>query len=242
MLPEALDFQLRADPATLPEWMDEPCAYEELRECLRDLAQVNTVTLAHRPTLRWLAEATGSAVPGQPLYLVDVGCGGGDLLRRIERWARGRGIAIHLTGIDLNPQAIRAAREFTPPESRIRWMAGDVFSYAPLSPIDIVVSSLMTHHLSDTEIVRLLMWMESTTQRGWFINDLYRSRQAHRLFRWLAQLAGWHRFIQHDGPVSIRRSFREADWTRLCALAGLERNIVGIAAAFPARLCVGRMK
>ena len=40
--------------------------------------------------------------------------------------------------------------------------------------MDIVVSSLLAHHLEDEEIVALLRWMESTAQVGWFINDLER--------------------------------------------------------------------
>jgi len=35
--------------------------------------------------------------------------------------------------------------------------------------VDIVVSSLMAHHLEDEEIVALLRWMEATAQVGWFI-------------------------------------------------------------------------
>ncbi len=36
------------------------------------------------------------------------------MLRRIERWSAHEGIEIRLTGVDLNPHAIRAAREFSP--------------------------------------------------------------------------------------------------------------------------------
>src|ERR1700743_152615 len=96
--------------ATLTEWMDEPCSYQDLRCCLRDLGRVSRIIGAHRPILRWLDRFTGD-VP-QPLHVLDVGCGGGDLLRRIEQWAKRRCIPIKLTGIDLNPDAIRVAREF----------------------------------------------------------------------------------------------------------------------------------
>jgi 2-polyprenyl-3-methyl-5-hydroxy-6-metoxy-1,4-benzoquinol methylase len=176
------------------------------------------------------------------LHIVDVGSGGGDLLRQIAGWARRRGIAVRLTGIDLNPYAARAAAEFTLKELGIEWVTGDALVYRPKKPVDIVVSSLMAHHLEDEEIIALLRWMESTAQAGWFINDLERSQRSSRMFGWMAQAAGWHRFVRHDGPVSFRRAFREEDWTRLLAAAEVPRNAVTVEHWRPGRLCVGRWK
>ena len=43
-------------------------------------------------------------------------------------------------------------------------------------------------------------------------HDLERSEWNCRLFGWVERIAGWHRFVRHDGPVSFRRAFREEDW------------------------------
>ena len=119
-------------------------------------------------------------------------------------------MVVRLTGIDLNPQAIRAAREFTPRESRIQWVTGMAQSFdAASDPVDLVISSLFTHHLHDDEIAAFLASMESVARRGWFINDLYRSRNAYRAFGILSAVMRWHPFVRHDGPVSIRRAFRQ---------------------------------
>ncbi len=220
--------------------MDEPCSYEDFRECLRDLAQVNRLTFAYTPTLQWLQAL---AIPGAaPLHVVDVGCGGGDMLRRIERWAKRQGRTVRLTGIDLNPYAARAAREMTPAGSAIEWITGDAFSYQPDEPIDCVISSLFTHHLPDAEIVRFLSWMERVATRGWFVNDLHRERAPYLGFKLLANVMRWHRFVQHDGPVSIRRSFRHADWEPYLHSAGVPLSDVKLLTFRPARLCVSRVK
>ncbi len=231
-----VDIKRRADPAELPEWMDEPCSYEDFRACLVDLAQVNSLTFAARPTLDFL-ERLWSSSPAE-LRIVDVGCGGGDMLRRIERWAAAKRIPVKLTGIDLNPYAARAAREFTPAGSAIEWITGDAFSYT--EPIDVVLSSLFTHHLSETEIVSFLAWSERVAQRGWYVNDLCREPLSYKLFGILAGAMRWHRFVQHDGPVSFRRSFREDDWQRMTAAAGVPST--KLKRWTPARLCVERMK
>src|ERR1700761_9281857 len=145
------DFRQRVPPRLLPELMDGDCSYEEFHDCLRSLEQVNRWLLGYRPTLAWLERLPEGL--RDPVQIVDVGSGGGDLLRQIAGWARRRGVAVQLTGIDLNPYAARAAGESTPKELGIEWVTGDALEYRPKMPVDIVVSSLLAHHLEDEERV-----------------------------------------------------------------------------------------
>jgi hypothetical protein len=64
----------------------------------------------------------------------------------------------------------------------------------------------------------------------------------YKLFGWLAKAMHWHRFVQHDGPVSFRRSFREDDWERMLREAGIAVTGVRLARWTPGRLCVERLK
>jgi 2-polyprenyl-3-methyl-5-hydroxy-6-metoxy-1,4-benzoquinol methylase len=164
------------------------------------------------------------------------------MLRRIEAWAAKRGVPVALTGIDLNPDAIRAAREATPPALQIKWIVGDVISNAALGEIDVVICSLLTHHLTDPQVVQFLQWTERRARCGWFVNDLHRKAVPYHLFRLWARFTNWHPFVKNDGAVSIRRSFVVEDWQRLCAAAGLDAKAVSIKEYRPARLCVGRIK
>jgi SAM-dependent methyltransferase len=231
-----IDFSQRASPRELPELMDGDCSYEDFRDCLRSLETVNRWLLGYRPTLAWLERLSHGL--RETIHVVDVGSGGGDFLRQIAGWARSRGIAVQLTGIDVNPYAARAAAESTPRELGITWVTSDAMEYRPEKPMDIVVSSLLAHHLEDEEIVVLLRWMEATTQVGWFINDLERAEWSSRMFAWVR----WHWLVRHDGPVSFRRAFRKEDWVRLLAAAGIPREAVAIEKWRPGRLCVGRWK
>ena len=235
-----VDFSRRVSPRELPEWMDGDCSYQEFRDCLRSLEKVNRWFLGYRPTLAWLEQLPhGLRDPMHgPVHIVDVGSGGGDMLRQIARWARTRGIAVQLTGIDLNPYAARAAAESTPKDLGITWITGDALTYQSETPIDIVVSSLMAHHLEEDEIATLLRWMEESVQAGWYINDLERAEWSSRLFGWVP----WHPIVRHDGPVSFRRAFLQEDWVRLLAAADLSQEDVTIEHWRPGRLCVGRWK
>jgi len=220
----------------------EPVDIEEYRRCLQDLATVNTVTLTRRPILRWLECAMARVGPGERVSLIDVGYGYGDVLRAIRAWSRRRGFVLDLVGLDLNPMSEPIARAATPLDMGIDFRTGDVFTAELGCRFDFVISSQMTHHLSDEALVAFIRWMERTAVRGWFVGDLHRHAIPLHAFGLLARLAGWHRFVQHDGPVSIARSFRREDWRLLLAAAGQDPAAVEIRWHVPFRLCVSRIR
>lgn len=238
----ATDFSRRA---ATPELMDtEDVAYADFRACLQDLARVNRLTLAYRPTLAFLDNmvASGRAPPGRPLSILDAGCGFGDTLRRIDRWAQRRGVPVRLTGVDLSQHAMRAAAEATPPARPIRWLRADISTCRPEGGIDLIVSSLFAHHLDDRALIGFIAWMEATARIGWFVNDLHRHPLPYHAFRLWAGAARWHRFVRHDGPVSITRAFVPADWHRLLDEAGVPRGAAAVRWRMPFRLCVARLR
>lgn len=212
---------------------------EDFAACLRDLAAVNTVTLARGPTVNFMRRATRRA-PDRALTVLDVGCGDGDMLRRLHRWAGRTGRRLTLTGVDLNPLSIQSAEAATPAALGIAYRCADAFDPA-LGNFDIVLSSLFTHHLSDAEVMRFLAEMEQRARVGWFVNDLHRHALAYHGFYALSSLAGWHRFVRHDGPISVARSFRRGDWQALLRAAGLD-GVAEVRWHVPFRYCVSRLR
>jgi len=235
-----LDFGRRSPQQELMD--TEDCGAAEFEACLVDLAKVNRLTLAYRPTFAWLDRLARRRKAGGPLRIVDCGSGYGDMLRKIDDWAERRGVPVELTGIDLNPWSRTAALKATDVGRPIHWVTTDLFDYKPDQPIDIVLSSLFTHHLTDDQVVRFLKWMEATAGVGWFVNDLHRHPLPYYLFRTGARLMRWHRFVQSDGPISITRAFVPDDWHRLLVRAEVPAGAAEVRRVFPYRLCVGRMK
>lgn len=220
------------------EQMDDPALPPaDYAAVLADLAQVNRVTMAARPTIRFLARAlTGR----RHVRLLDVGYGQGDMLRRIARWTKRRGISADLVGVDLNPNSAPAARAATPSDMAIDYRTGD---YAELSGdgFDIVISSLVAHHMTDTQLAAFLRFMESEAAVGWMVNDLHRHRFAHLGFPLLAAVMRWHPIVAHDGRLSIARAFRRDDWRAILDGAGIG-PVARIVRRFPFRLCVERTR
>ncbi len=198
-----------------------------------DLASVNTVTMARRPTLDFLTRA----IAGRKTFrLLDVGFGDGDMLRRIARWAAARGIAAELVGVDLNPRSEQAARAHG---GDIRYVTGD-YAHLADEPWDVIVSSLVAHHMTRDQLVAFLRFMERHASAGWFVNDLHRHGFAHWGFPILATLARWHPIVRHDGTLSIARSYRPDEWPPILADAGI--SAATVRRVFPFRLCVERLR
>ena len=210
----------------LRELMDEPCTYVDYCSAALDLAKVNRLTRGYKPTLEFLGrvlERTG--VTHEPLHVVDAGCGHGDGLRTIYRWAAKRSVPLRLTGIDMNPYAARLARERDRREhvsaGTIAWITGDVFATELERPADVVVSSLLAHHLCEEDVVRLLRWNEAQARVGWLVSDLRRSERAAKVFGGMARVMRWNSVIARDGVVSFRRAMSVEEWRGLAGEAGI---------------------
>jgi 2-polyprenyl-3-methyl-5-hydroxy-6-metoxy-1,4-benzoquinol methylase len=204
---------------------------------LHDLARVNRVTFTARPTLAYLNRAAAGM---KRFRLIDVGFGDGDVLRAVGRWARKRGIAAELVGVDLNARSREIAQAATPPDLAIDYRAGD---YADQEgPWDFVISSQVTHHMTDAQLEAFLRHMEREARRGWLIVDLHRHGFAHWGFPILARLLMVHRIVREDGTLSIARSFRRHEWEAILADAGIDPGAVRIVRRFAFRLCVERVK
>jgi 2-polyprenyl-3-methyl-5-hydroxy-6-metoxy-1,4-benzoquinol methylase len=201
---------------------------------LHDLARVNTLTLARRPTLHFL-----SRLGNRPLKILDVGFGDGDMLRAIHRWAARRGQAVTLTGIDLNPNSGAAAQSATPADMAITYRTGD---YADLAGQgwDVILSSLVAHHMTHEQLIAFLRFMDAEARAGWFINDLHRHGFAYMGYPLLATLMRWHPIVRHDGRLSIARSYRPAEWPPILAEAGVTG--AAVERHFPFRLCVSKLR
>ncbi|KTT69078.1 methyltransferase type 12 [Sphingomonas endophytica] len=223
------------DRATAEELMDaDDLPAETYAEVVGDLARVNVVTMAARPTLRFLRQVTRR---GGHYRLLDVGYGDGDMLRRIARWGATHGRTFDLVGIDLNPRSEAAARAHTPADLVIDWRIGD---YAALAGEgwDIILSSLVAHHMTGPQLVAFLRFMQAQARVGWLVNDLHRHGFAYHGWPLLAGLFRWHPIVRHDGRLSIARSYRPSEWPPILTTAGIAD--ARAFRAFPFRLCVAR--
>ena len=211
------------------EWLDDADLHSaELEDVLRDLARFNGAMFGHRIVIAWLRRVIRHEKAGAPLTVLDVGCGYGDLLRAIRRWAQRRGALLNLIGLDLSPETVRIARAATEPTDQIDYQVANVFDFQPTAPIDLVVSSLLTHHLSDQRIVDFLLWMEHTARKGWLIYDLQRHAVPYHFIGLAGVVLRLHPMVIHDGRISVARSLKRSEWYARLGEAGIAPETVNL--------------
>ncbi|AJA11126.1 type 12 methyltransferase [Sphingopyxis fribergensis] len=213
---------------------------ENYARVLADLSRINALTLAPRPTLGFLDRVRARGVGDRPWRILDVGFGAGDMLARIARWGDKRGVALDLVGVDLNrkSEAVAAMRL----GARARLITGDYRALAGQG-WDVILSSLVTHHMTAEQRSEYLRFMENEAARGWLVNDLHRQRLPFAGYPLLATLAWVDPIVRRDGQLSVGRSFRRAEWRTMLAKALPDTaNECRIFRSFPYRLCVERVR
>ncbi|MEO0649486.1 MAG: methyltransferase domain-containing protein, partial [Planctomycetota bacterium] len=204
-----------------PEVMDDPgLDPERHRRALDGLARLNAWSVSDgaifRPVLKLSREL------GRPLRLLDVACGGGDLMARLGRRARRAGIELRPTGCDVSDVALDVAAERTRRAGvEARFLRRDVVRDGLPEGFDAVVCTLFLHHLEDTAAVGLLRAIDQARPRMAIVQDLRRTR-AGALLAWGASQALTRSPVVHnDALLSVGAAFTRPEVARLAQRAGL---------------------
>lgn len=198
---------LRCRDTTATERIDQDLLDPHLLERTYDqLAVVNAwflpIDWLYRHRLKPLARQKV-----KPLTILDVGCGGGDVLAQLrERFVRDR-TDVTMTGIDPDARAIEYSL-------RRRAGTGILFEQCHVDDLisrnqrfDVVLCSHVLHHLSAGSIPGFLNRIEELSTSRSIVFDIRRSQLSYSLFRQFGNLAFSSSYTVVDGLTSIRRAF-----------------------------------
>jgi SAM-dependent methyltransferase len=189
------------------ELMDAPGIPKELLvRNLGELDFLNRTMGGHNITIQGVKQLVRQS--DIQYHIADLGCGSGDTLKHIARWARKKGYQLKLTGVDNNEDAI-AFLEFSCREySEITGIKSDYRAFLKsVESVDIIHCSLFCHHLNDGELTELIRTLKSKVRVGFIINDLQRTWLAWLAVRIFTGILNGSELARHDGPVSVLRGF-----------------------------------
>ena len=205
-----------------PELMDDPQLDQLLhQQALKGLSRINRLARTHR--LLWQPiESYCRENQLNSVSVLDLGCGSGDLLVWLCSKAHSKGIDLKMTGCDLSPVALEAARHRAEQEKLdAEFLQMDVLDGVLPADQDVVVCSLFLHHLQAGDVVRLLQRMAETARHLLIAQDLLRSRWGY-LMCWVGtRLLTRSPIVHVDGPLSVAGAFTQAEIQQLAERAGL---------------------
>lgn len=214
-------FQQRS---SLTELIDEPgISFADWEVCLHELNVVNTYLGGHVITIEGVKKILAEKKSNQPITICEIGCGGGDNLKAINRWNKKRTDPFNISfiGVDIN----KACTDFAEKNCReidAHFICSDyrTAQFGDSKP-DIIFNSLFCHHFSNDQLVEMLVWMKHNSTIGFFINDLQRHPVAYHSIKWLTKIFSRSYLVKNDGPISVIRGFHRNEWQQLMNRAGI---------------------
>lgn len=194
----------------------EHYSLEEYEDCLIKLDRIG----------RWLGgdRASFSALDKLDLKfasILDVGCGGGLFTTRLAM----RYPHVKVVGLDINSQAIDFAKKqlsmMQKPPKNLIFECPTQKKLDENVRYDIIISTLVCHHMSDQELIDFISSAKRIAKKKVILNDLHRHPMAQFLFKMISPIFFKNRLVQHDGLVSIRRSFKYHEWVHYLESSGL---------------------
>ena len=192
---------------------------KELQQTLDELAFINSTLGGYAPSLHGIKQLLPAGA--RELTVLDVGCGCGDLPRRLVKWARRQNIQLHVLGIDLAADTVAHASARSQDFPELSFSQADLFALPSSNPFDIVHAGLVLHHMDNDLAPRFLQKMYQLSRLGVVVNDLHRHWFAYYAIRTLTKCLSRNRLIRHDAALSVLRGFRRQELLELCRLAQL---------------------
>ena len=190
-------------------------------DTLKGLGRVNAVTRSSR--IMWPdLKAAAMRHPDRPIRVLDVACGGGDVLLALWRLARRAGIKVELEGCDASPEAVRYSRETAEgARAPIGFFQHDVTLGSLPGGYDMIMSTLFLHHLEEQAAVAFLCDAAAKAKDRVVIQDLVRSGVSYWFTRVGTSLLLLNDICRLDGRTSVEGAFTRAEAEVLAQQAGL---------------------
>lgn len=198
--------------STQTEAMDDPfLGYDSLNEVFRDLNRTNKLLGGQRISIKAVLKLV-KKYPRDSYYIADMGCGDGDLLRRLATTCRQKGIKAHFLGVDNSETAVLIAREKSTQFPEIQYQIANLLDLDHFQTThDILLCTLTLHHFSNKDIPRMIERFTSIAKMAVLINDLQRNRWAFYLFHAFSRIFIKTKIAKQDGLISIRSGFRKKE-------------------------------
>jgi 2-polyprenyl-3-methyl-5-hydroxy-6-metoxy-1,4-benzoquinol methylase len=207
------------DPAVL-EMMDRPQPVSlELERVLERLQQLNRLFGSHRLVStfmrRWIT-------PGARMRIVDLATGSGDIPRLVVDHARKINAQIEIDAVDQQAGTLEIARSLSAGYPEISYHAANILEWDSPQKYDMALCSLVVHHFSDDDAVKLLRRCHELSKRFVLVSDLRRGFLLRAGVYMLTAFIVREPMTRFDARLSAERAFSFDEMRELAIRAGWE--------------------
>jgi len=205
------------DPAVL-EMMDRPQPVSpELERDLERLRQLNRWFGSHGLVStfirRWIT-------PGARMRVVDLATGSGDIPRLLVDHARRIGAQIEIDAVDRQAATLEIARSLSVEYPEISYHEANILEWDCAQLYDMALCSLVLHHFSDNDAVKILRRCRGLSNRFVLVSDLRRGFLLQAGVYMLTALIFREPMTRFDARLSAERAFSFVEMRELAIQAG----------------------
>lgn len=195
---------------------------KELEQTLRQLAFINrslgNTSSLIREVLKVIKENQLEEVK-----IIDLGCGGGDVLTDLAKSLGKRDITYSLVGVDGNPHALEHARKESKDIPSLRFRQADILAKDfELEACDMLISSHFMYHFEENALIHFLRKHKKSVKYSILISELERNKWSFLLFRIFSPLLGFNHMVKNDGLTAIKRAYKQSEIQQVLSILGKE--------------------
>lgn len=207
-----MPYFLKHRNETLVEWMDrKDCDEELLKNTYSQFTTINKLLSGWATIYRGMIGPKLQKNPSETVSILDIGCGGGDIIRLLDRLIKKDGFEAELTGIDTDERSIRFLQNREHPQNITFRNVTSADLADEGKEFDIVISNHLIHHLSPENLQSVCHDAESLTTKLTIFSDIERSDIGYASFGLIAPLLFRSSYIVADGLISIKKSYRKKE-------------------------------
>ena len=191
---------------------------EDLYQNLRELDTINNLLGGYKITFNALKKVLKA---GNKISLLDIGSGGGDTLKKIDKWNSKQDYDLKLYGIDLKQVCIDYAVQNN--LSGIKFICDDYKNALKhIQEVNIIHACFFCHLLNVHEIEELIKFC-LLNKITLIINDLERNAFAYYAIKMLTSIFSKSYLVKNDAPLSVLRGFKLQEWEFIIELPGAKK-------------------
>lgn len=212
-------------------------------QTLKEIDTINAWLGGNNVTMSAIKKLLKEYKSDSALSIADLGCGSGEMLRKISHWANKKGLKVQLVGIDANPHIVEYARKSSVGYSDISYHAINIFSSEfEQKKYDIITCTLFCHHFDDESLSKILSSLSKSVSIAIVINDIHRHWFAYYSIKWLTSFFSKSYMVKYDSRLSVLKAFKRVELENILKKAEIKNYIIKWKWAFRYQLVINRLQ
>jgi len=193
----------------------------QLHQTLDELALINKF-LGNYQAIRKAIFNVISKSNQSSFQIIDIGCGGGDVLVFLAKLFRKKGIQASFLGIDGNENSLNYARQKAVDFPEIQFKQDDLLADTfHLPKCDLLITSHFIYHFDNQQVISFLQKHSKQIKLAFLASELERNSFAFWLFKLFSPFLNFSKMTKEDGALAIRRAFTKQELTTLLKKANI---------------------